>query len=155
MFKPEKILVPTDFSEDGIESSKIAVKQAIKIAEGSGSELIFLHVITDDITRKPLFFLDDDKFDELKKDMHTNAKKELKRFAEKYIDGRSIRYSLKVRAGAAYDEILKEEKESGIDLISIASRGMSALHDFFYGSTTEKVVRRATCNVLVVRKFSE
>ena len=77
MFKPEKILVPTDFSEDGIESSKIAVKQAIKIAEGSGSELIFLHVITDDITRKPLFFLGDDKSDELKKDMRTNAKKEL------------------------------------------------------------------------------
>jgi nucleotide-binding universal stress UspA family protein len=155
MFKPERILVPTDFSEKGLQTSKIAIKQAVAIARESGSELVFLHVITDDISKKPLFFLDDDKINQLKKDIRANAKNELVRFAKKYVGDTQVKYKIKIRQGVAYDEILKEEKESGIDLISIATRGHSGLHDFFYGSTTEKVVRRATCNVLVVRKFAD
>lgn len=153
MFRADKILVPTDFSEEGIESSKAAVMQAISIAEDTDTELIFLHVITDDIAKKPLFFLDDDKIAELKKDMRENARSELTEFAQKYIGRRKINFQVKVREGVAYNEILKEANESAVDLISIATRGLSALHDFFYGSTTEKVVRRAACNVLVVRRF--
>ena len=40
---------------------------------------------------------------------------------------------------------------SEVDLVAIATRGHSALHDFIDASTTEKVVRRSACNVLVVR----
>lgn len=154
MFKPERILVPTDFSEKGAQSSKIAVKQAVLLAEQNDSEIIFLHVLTEDISRKPLFFLDDEKIDELKQKAREYYQSELEKFAEKYINGRKIRYRIKIREGVPYDEILKEEKEAGADLISIATRGLSGLQDFFYGSTTEKVVRRATCNVLVVRKVT-
>ena len=154
MFKPERILVPTDFSEEGTQTSKIAIKQAVLLAEQNGSEVIFLHVITEDISKKPLFFLDDEKIDELKKKMQEHYQEELQKFAVKYIGDKKIKYKIKIREGVPYNEILKEEKESGADLISIATRGLSGLHEFFYGSTTEKVVRRATCNVLVVRKVT-
>lgn len=153
MFKPERILVPTDFSEKGKQTSKLAVKQAIAIADEHDAELIFLHVITTEVEKKPLFFLDDDKFGELRKDLRANAKKALDAFAKKYIGERKIRYRVKVREGVAYNEILKEERESEVDLVTIATRGHSALHDFFYGSTTEKVVRRSACNVMVVRQL--
>ena len=92
MFKPERILVPTDFSEKGAQSSKIAVKQAVLMAEQSDSEIIFLHVITEDISRKPLFFLDDEKIGELKKKMREHYKGELKTFARKYIGDKKIKY---------------------------------------------------------------
>jgi len=153
MYKPERILVPTDFSEDAAQSSKIAIKQAVIMAKDLGSELIFLHVIADEIERKPLFFLDDDKFGLLKEKVAERATQELEKFAKKYIGDLNLKYRIKIRNGVPYDEIIKEEHESGIDCIVIATRGHSALHDFFYGSTTEKVVRRATCNVLVVRKI--
>jgi len=152
MFKPERILVPTDFSEKGAQSSKIAVKEAVLLAEQNGSQLIFMHVITEDFKRKPLFFLDDVKIDKLKKRYKEHFKNELKKFAEKYIGNKKIKYKIKIRFGVPYNEIIKERKESGADLISIASRGLSGLQEFFYGSTTEKVVRRAECNVLVIRK---
>jgi len=155
MFKPEKILVPTDFSELGAQSSRIAVKQAVLLAEQNNSQLIFLHVITEDVYKKPLFFLDDVKMDELKEKMREQAKSELESFAKKYVGDRRVKYQVKIREGVPYDEILKQEKESGVDLISIATRGLSGLQDFFYGSTTEKVVRRATCNVLEVRKVTD
>ena len=108
MFKPERILVPTDFSEKGAQSSKISVKQAVLLAEQNDSELIFLHVITEDISKKPLFFLDDEKIDELKKKMKEHYKSELKNFALKYIGDKKLKFKVKIREGIPYNEILKE-----------------------------------------------
>lgn len=152
MFKPVKILVPTDFSENNDQCSIMAVKQAAGIAGQYGSEIILLHVVTAEVSKMPLFFLDDNKLDEMKDKMMENAEHELARIKDKHLSDANLKVTLKVREGVAYDEILKEEKESGADLITISSRGHSLLTDFFYGSTTEKVVRRATCSVLVVRK---
>lgn len=153
MFKPERILVPTDFSEHDESCSILAVKQAAAIAAQNRSALTLLHVITEDLYRKQLFFLDDEKIEELKDKIVEHARKELERIARQYVAPTGVTASLKVREGVAYDEILKEERESAIDLIAISSRGQSKLLEFFYGSTTERVVRRATCSVLVVRKI--
>ena len=152
MFKPEKILVPTDFSENDDMCSIMAVKQAVGIATQFNSELVLLHVVTEELSKMPLFFLDDEKIDGLKDKMTEHAQHLLEAIKEKHIPD-SLKVTLKIRHGVAYDEILKEEKESAIDLITISSRGHSVLTDFFYGSTTERVVRRATCSVLVVRKI--
>ena len=153
MFKPERILVPTDFSEHEDTCSILAVKQAAAIAAQHKSELILLHVITEDLYRKPLFFLDDDKIEELKRQLGDHCHDELERIARQFVTDPVVKVTTKIRQGVAYDEILKEEKESAIDLIAISSRGQSKLKEFFYGSTTERVVRRATCSVLVVRKI--
>lgn len=153
MFKPERILVPTDFSEHNDEGSILAVKQAIGIASQHNSQLILLHVLTEDIYKKPLFFLDDDKIEELREKLVVHAQDELEKIVKEHANGLDLDIKIKIRHGVAYDEILKEEKESAIDLIAISSRGQSLLHEFFYGSTTERVVRRATCSVLVVRKL--
>ena len=45
MFKPKKILVPTDFSE----YSDKALQKALDIAQQSGAEINLLHVITQEI----------------------------------------------------------------------------------------------------------
>ncbi len=44
MFKPKKILVPTDFSEH----SDKALEKALDIAKEEGSEIVFFHVIHED-----------------------------------------------------------------------------------------------------------
>lgn len=152
MFKPEKILVPTDFSECDDMCSILAVKQAVGIAEQFNSKIVLLHVVTEEVSKMPLFFLDDEKLEGLREKMKENARHTLEDIRKRFIPD-SIEVDLKVRHGVDYDEILKEEKESACDLITISSRGHSQLAEFFYGSTTEKVVRRATCSVLVVRKL--
>lgn len=153
MFKPERILVPTDFSEHDDQGSILAVKQAIGIASTHNSKLILLHVLTEDIYKKPLFFLDDHKIEDLREKLTAHAHEEMRKIVKQHAGESDLDIEIKVRHGVAYDEILKEEKESAIDLIAISSRGQSLLHEFFYGSTTERVVRRATCSVLVVRKI--
>jgi nucleotide-binding universal stress UspA family protein len=56
-----------------------------------------------------------------------------------------------IRTGRAYREICELARELNVDLIVLASRGNSGLKRVFLGSTAERVVRFASCPVLVVR----
>lgn len=48
-------------------------------------------------------------------------------------------------------EIIGTAEERGIDLIVVGQRGRSAITRFLEGSVTDRVVRHAPCDVLVVR----
>lgn len=61
-----------------------------------------------------------------------------------------IKMETLVRKGHPYNTILEVAKEKDADLIIIASH-RPGLQDYFLGSTAAKVVRHATCSVLVVR----
>ena len=62
----------------------------------------------------------------------------------------SLEVSAEVRVGHPYKTILEVAAEKGADLIIVASH-QPELNDYFLGSTAAKVVRHATCSVLVVR----
>ncbi|MEM9603488.1 MAG: universal stress protein [Pseudomonadota bacterium] len=62
----------------------------------------------------------------------------------------SIDVDAEVRVGHPYKTILEVSKEIGSELIIVASH-QPDLQDYFLGSTAAKVVRHATCSVLVVR----
>jgi nucleotide-binding universal stress UspA family protein len=53
--------------------------------------------------------------------------------------------------GVPYKEILEYQKQIEPDVVVIAAQGRSSFEDFFFGSTSEKIVRRAGCSVLVVK----
>ena len=57
---------------------------------------------------------------------------------------------VEVRIGHPYKTILEVAKEKSADLIIVASH-QPGLQDYFLGSTAAKVVRHASCSVLVVR----
>jgi len=61
-----------------------------------------------------------------------------------------IKMDVEVRTGHSYNTILDVAEEKNADLIIIASH-RPGLQDYFLGSTAAKVVRHATCSVLVVR----
>ena len=60
----------------------------------------------------------------------------------------------RVTKGIPYKEILECQKEIGADMVVISTHGQSGFKDFFFGSTVEKVMRRATCSVLIVKEKS-
>ncbi|MFT5324979.1 MAG: nucleotide-binding universal stress UspA family protein, partial [Planctomycetaceae bacterium] len=55
-------------------------------------------------------------------------------------------------AGPAADEIARLAESEQVDLMSIGARGMNGLERFLLGSTSEKVLRRAPCSVLVAHR---
>ena len=62
----------------------------------------------------------------------------------------SIEVGVEVRVGHPYKTILEVAEEKSAELIIVASH-QPDLQDYFLGSTAAKVVRHATCSVLVVR----
>ncbi len=62
----------------------------------------------------------------------------------------SIEVEAEVRVGHPYKTILEVADEKSADLIIVASH-QPDLQNYFLGSTAAKVVRHATCSVLVVR----
>ena len=62
----------------------------------------------------------------------------------------SIEVEVEVRVGHPYKTILEVADEKGAELIVVASH-QPELQNYFLGSTAAKVVRHATCSVLVIR----
>jgi nucleotide-binding universal stress UspA family protein len=54
--------------------------------------------------------------------------------------------------GKPYREILRVAAEQQSDLIVIGIHGRGAADRLFFGSTTQHVVRQATCPVLTLRR---
>jgi nucleotide-binding universal stress UspA family protein len=60
-----------------------------------------------------------------------------------------------VSVGYPATEILRFADEYGVDLIVMATHGLTGLEHFLIGSVTEKVVRKAPCPVFTVRSFGK
>ncbi|MHB8086511.1 MAG: universal stress protein, partial [Dehalococcoidia bacterium] len=54
--------------------------------------------------------------------------------------------------GNAAGEVLRYASEKAADMIVIATHGLSGWRRFISGSTTEQIVRQASCPVLTIRK---
>ena len=66
--------------------------------------------------------------------------------------------TVKSVVGTANDtgmEILRVAEHNHVDLIVVATHGMTGWHSLAFGSVAEKVVRMATCPVLVLRAQAE
>jgi nucleotide-binding universal stress UspA family protein len=89
-------------------------------------------------------------FADIEQELEENAERELKKLkAALTKDGFKVETS--VRRGRASDEICNYASENSISIISIGTHGRSGLEHFLFGSTTERVLRKAPCPVLSVR----
>lgn len=146
MIKIEKILFPTDFSEH----SKHAFTYALSFAKEYGAQLHMLHVVEDvqylanaymfDVPMMPSFA-----------DMEENRQKEMEEFIEREVADPSIKIEKSIRHGRPFVEIIQAARDENVDLIVIATHGRGGLEHVLFGSTAEKVVRKAPCPVLSIR----
>jgi nucleotide-binding universal stress UspA family protein len=71
-------------------------------------------------------------------------------FAQRTPTGEPV-YFIHARIGHPIDEILGLADDVGADMIVIGSHGRTGIRRLFLGSTSEAVVRRARCPVIVAR----
>ena len=152
MLKPTKILVPTDFSG----YSEVALSQAADIAEEYGAELHVLHVVEVRIhTMYEYEFAgkeaSPDGIKKLEERMMKTAKEKMDQYLEKVTSAGKIKVFPRVIKGQPVTEILKFQKNTGIDLIVISSLGHSGLAEYFTGSVARNVLKGATCPVLLTK----
>jgi nucleotide-binding universal stress UspA family protein len=64
-------------------------------------------------------------------------------------------YEVHLLSGYSSTEILRLAKENDFDLIVMGSHGLTGLAHVLFGSTADRVVRKASCSVLTVRSSLE
>ena len=138
----QKILCPVDFSA----TSGHAFVYAAAIAQQFRAELILLHVI-EEIPALPA--VGGMPTADPSAQLESYARVEMAKLAAGATSGASVRAEI-VR-GKSHSAVLKFAKENSVDLIVIGKHGRSHLDYFLFGSMTERVIRRATCPVLVVQ----
>jgi nucleotide-binding universal stress UspA family protein len=77
----------------------------------------------------------------------------LKSIGEQYVEKlpAGLPYNVNLQSGYAATEILRIVEERQIDLLVMGSHGLTGLAHVLFGSTADRVVRRASCSVLTVR----
>jgi universal stress protein A len=140
----KKILVPVDFSEFSLK----AARYAVCFAEQFGAAIDLFYAL-----EQPSFISGTDGvvITLPEGELVRHAQEKLQAIASNEIKTR-VPVKTEVRVGRPYEEIVKFAKEMQIDLIIIATHGYTGLKHVFLGSTTERVVRHASCPVLVVRE---
>lgn len=141
MFK--EILLPLDLADQG--ASEKAVAAAIEISKPSKARIHALTVVPGfGMSIVAQYFPAD--FEE---NANAAAKQKLDDFLGKNIPS-DVPTQAIVAIGTVYEEILRVAGETGCDLIVIGSHRPD-LKDFLLGPNAARVVRHASCSVLVVR----
>ena len=148
MFEPRKILVPTDFSK----YSGSALKAAKDMARLYHAKIYLLHVIDHEIEQCVVdWCLPDGAVRQLEEESLKSARERLEREASEISSSKGPEVEFSIRKGVPYDEILKEQKEKGIDLIVIASHGKSGFLGYLMGGVAQKVLGGSETPVLLIK----
>ena len=148
----KRILVPTDLSEN----SRRGLTYGFSVAEGSGAEVVVVHVASEFQTWEPYSdepaLISANLHPSLAGKVISEVTLDLNRFLEQHRDEmRQVRMLRKrVVLGFAAKKIVEVAEEEQADLIVMAPRPHRAIRHFFLGSVTDRVTREAPCPVLSV-----
>ncbi|MCS7177544.1 MAG: universal stress protein [Candidatus Kapabacteria bacterium] len=139
------ILVPTDFSEYANE----ALEHAKLLARCLGATLHIVYVV------EPIIYPTEWSYSQVGL---AELEQELARMAQQELDklmgslrAEGLTACAEVLYGRASEQIVRYAQQHNVGLISIGTHGRGGLEHFLFGSTTERVLRKAPCPVLVVR----
>ncbi len=139
------ILFPTDFSQ----GARAAMDHAISLARDYNARLILLYVIQD-ISIAEWYIPSSLSVNDLVEDMQKSAWKEMDKWAAE-VSAKVKDVEKTVVRGVPFVEIIRTAKDRNADMIVIGTHGRTGIDHMLFGSTAEKVVRKAACPVLTVR----
>ncbi len=135
---------------DGSDLAEDALEPGLSLAQGLGAEISLLRVVP--------HLTPDTKLEEVERGLSRRSQNDLIDEAKEYLQARVARYARSgleikadVRTGSVADNILEYVEVFGIDLIGMATHGRTGLKRWVYGSVTAKVLRGASCSMLVIR----
>ncbi len=143
-----KILVPTDFSELSLQ----AVRYARELAATFSAQIHCLHVIDESFQYWSTMGPESAPVGPAVEDLRSLAEGHMQRFADEHLVGLDYVPVTAVITGNPWSDIVQYALENTIDLVVIATHGRGGLVHALLGGTTDRVVRKAGCPVLVVRE---
>jgi nucleotide-binding universal stress UspA family protein len=143
----KSILCPIDFSD----FSAAAYQYALSLAEHYKAKVIALHVV--EVWKYPFadYAAYEADYAKFSRAMNEGGEVELRQFVEKHPHP-GIRPQLVVHQGSSSDCILSFAETENIELIVMGTHGRRGFDRLVLGSTTDRVMRKAACPVLVISK---
>lgn len=145
MSLPKQILVPIDFSE----TAAGALDYAKTLAAAVGAALHVLHVMDDPL---PGFKPPDHvcSIPSIRKLMEQEARDHVSQVLTPD-EQKKFRAELVTVWGSPYLKVIEYAKAHDIDLIVMGTHGRGMIGQLLLGNVAERVVRQASCPVLVIR----
>lgn len=144
---PRTILVPTDFSED----AEVALKAADRILHclSGDARLVLLNVY--DLHLEYGAYGTAAAYFEFSEELSQALSARLEEIAAHW-QRPGLTIEIRLAQGLASQTIVEEAQKLGADLIAMGTHGRSGFARLLLGSTAERVVQRAHCPVLTVRR---
>ena len=143
--KIEVVLFPTDFSD----LSVAALPLAMDLAEKYQAKLYCLYVVEEPQIYSSLEM--GSVAIPTAGELMESAKERMQRFGEEFLANAPHGYETMVVVGHAATEVVNCANENSAGLIVMTTHGYSGVKHMMLGSTTEDVLRHASCPVLSVR----
>lgn len=140
----KRILVPIDFSS----YSKNALEYAVPLSQMFLAELVLVYVVEPTVYPADFSF-GQVGFPSVEEELRNRGSEELTKLIENRIP-RSVKSRKVIRTGKPYLEILEAIKAERADIVVIATHGHSGVEHLLFGSTAEKVIKKARCPVVVI-----
>ncbi|MFQ5690113.1 MAG: universal stress protein [Gemmatimonadota bacterium] len=145
-----RIVVPVDFSSH----CDLALEYAARLADRLGADIVLLHVVEQVLY--PDFYVPITAAGIDVAALREEARTRLSKMAERLIaSGHEIRVETVVSVGHPAGQIVEFAETNEADLIVMATHGLTGLERALVGSVTERVARRASSSVLVVKPFGK
>jgi nucleotide-binding universal stress UspA family protein len=148
----KNIVCPVDFSD----ASMRALEYALSLAREADAHLTVLHVTPLEFDLPHEHSMVDtgltlaEFFDRRERQARARLEEAVHPRAQDYCTA----VALVTRAHRPWQEILRVANEGHADLIVVGVQGRSAVDLMFFGSTTQQVIRQASCPVLTLRGAS-
>jgi len=141
----KSILCPIDFSD----FSGAAYQYALSLSEYYKARIIALHVV--ELWRYPFaeYAAHEADYAQFSRAMNEGGEVQLQRFAKEY-SAAGRQPELVIRQGNAPNCILSFAQKENIEVIVMGTHGRRGFDRLVLGSTTDRVMRKAACPVLVV-----
>ena len=126
------------------ESSRLAIEMALRLSERTAESIDIVYALplidTVDLPVPGYRIAEDVR----------RARAQLSEFLRDF-ERSSVRFDIAIHAGDPRAIILQEARHRGADLIALGTHGRSGVARAVMGSVAERVLRAATCDVLIAR----
>ena len=145
MMPPKLILAPIDFSD----ASRAALDVAADMASRFGAELLLVYVVPaiPDLPKDVSIF----KEGEYDKSLESKDAQQLKDVAATMAN-KNVKVRTELGSGDDVGmELVRIAKNDHVDMIIIATHGITGWREFAFGTVAEKVLKQGECPVLLLR----
>ena len=142
----KRIICPVDFSN----SALTAFETAVEMAQRDAAELLVLHVIEG----RPVVseWFPTHSLGEMTIRMEEKAHQAVNTLLTRAAPNtKGLAVTTIIVNGVPFVEILKQATTWNADVIVLGAIGAASVDEIIFGSTAERVLKRAACSVLVVR----